>query len=209
MKTRYVTVSAIFFVILIFSGCKNNDMPNEPMVQPKNPDMAEKVNVDRFSSNAGTLFVRDAANGLPGANQPINCDQGPFITEGLGPAGEMVKYYNFDVMSTTPAPIFVLFKEGADTPVDGQLNIIDVIPGDAGYNDFWHVNKVTVPADYAANTVASLQEISYAGYTITTTNMIVNCPVVPEGSTANLKYGGGSSELIRGWYRDKVVLSEA
>jgi hypothetical protein len=42
--------------------------------------------------------------------------------------------------------------------------------------------------------------------TIERTNMIVNCPVVPEGSTADLRFGDmENSGLTRGWYRDQVV----
>ena len=47
-------------------------------------------------------------------------------------------YTNFDVQSTTPAPIYVLFRKGESAPVAGQPNIVDVIPGDPGHNDFWH-----------------------------------------------------------------------
>lgn len=174
---------------------------DQPM--PKDPDTATKVAVDRFSDAAGTLFVRSANPDLPGANEPIDLDQGPFITQGLGPNGQVVRYYNFDVMPTESAPIFVLFREGEDAPVEGQLNVIDVIPGDAGYNDFWHVVKVTVPEDYVANTVASLAEIEDAGYAMEHTGTIVNCPVVPEGSTAS--EGGGAAGLTRGWYQGEVV----
>jgi hypothetical protein len=35
---------------------------------------------------------------------------------------------NFDVQPTTPAPICVLFREGENTPVIGQLDIVGVIP---------------------------------------------------------------------------------
>jgi hypothetical protein len=69
----------------------------------------------------------------------------PFITKGFTPSGQTVEYYNFDVQPTAPAPIWVLFKQGESNPVSGQLNIINVIPGDAGYNDFWQVYKVIVP----------------------------------------------------------------
>ena len=94
---------------------------------------AQKVSVDRFSSTAGHLQVRTATNGLPAANAPVNFDQGPFITKGLGTQGQHVEYYNFDLQPTTPAPIYVLFKEGESSPVSGQLNIIDVLPGEMGY----------------------------------------------------------------------------
>lgn len=172
---------------------------------PRNPDTAPRASIDRFSPEAGTLQVRTAANGLPGPNEPIDFDDGPFITRGLGPDGRSVTYYNFDVQSTTPAPIYVLFREGESTPVDGQLNVVDAIPGDEGYNDFWQVVKVTVPRDYVANTVSSLAEIREAGYRLEPTTKLVNCPIVPEGSTARLRHGGGSADLQRGWYRGQVV----
>ena len=36
--------------------------------------------------------------------------------------------------------------------------------------------------------------------------MIVNCPVVPEGSTADLRYNASESNgLVKGWYKDQVV----
>ncbi len=30
-------------------------------------------------------------------------------------------YYNFDVQSTVPAPIYVLFRDGESMPVQGQI----------------------------------------------------------------------------------------
>lgn len=170
------------------------------------PDTAPVVAVDRFTAATGaTLMVRDATNGLPAANAPIDFDQPPFITTGLAPDGSTVRYYNFDVRPTAPAPIYVFFKPGATAPVAGQLNVIDTIPGDAGYNDFWLVTKVEVPADYVANTVTSAAEIDAMGFTRTPTTTLVNCPVVPAGSTATRRHGGGSSALQRGWYKDQVV----
>src|SRR5262249_1936381 len=93
----------------------------------KDPATAETVAVDRFTDQAGMLQRRSASPSLPGPNQPVNFDQGPFITQGLGPHGEKVRYYNFDVQPTAPAPIYVLFRTGESTPVAGQLNIVDVI----------------------------------------------------------------------------------
>lgn len=190
-------------MLVIFVSCNEDDMPGP---NPIDPDTAPKASIDRFSSDAGTLFVRDGSNGLPEADEPIDFDQAPFITQGLSPMGDVVKYYNFDVQPIHSAPIFALFKEGESSPVADQLNIIDAIPGDEGYNDFWHVHKVTVPEDYITNTVTSLQQIMDNGYPIERTNMIVNCPVVPDGSTATLRFTSSeSNELFRGWYKDQVV----
>ena len=189
-------------VLAAGSGCEDSTGPGD---EPLDPDTAPRVAIDRFSPEAGNLFVRTATNGLPAANGAIDFDAGPFITQGYGPSGAVVRYYNFDVMPVDPAPIYVLFREGEATPVSGQLNIVDLIPGDPTYNDFWRVVRVTVPSDYVANTVTSLAEIVGADYEMEMTTMLVNCPIVPEGSTADLRLGGEDPGLVRGWYRDQVV----
>lgn len=200
-------IAFLAFTLLmgVLVSCEDDDNGMEPDYQVNDPDSAPVVAVDRFSDNAGMLFRRSGNPALPDANEAVNFDQGPFITMGLGPSGEMVEYYNFDVQPTDPAPIYVLFREGESSPVSEQLNIIDVIPGDAGYNDFWHVHKVTVPSDYEANTASSLQDIQDRGFNIEGTTMLVNCPVVPEGSMASKRMGGGSTGLVRGWYKEQVV----
>ena len=212
MRTHIAMNGMLLLGVLALASCKKDEeemmtpTPSTPTAGPAvDPATAARVAVDRFSPEAGTLMVRDGSNGLPAANTPINYDQAPFITEGLGPAGQMVSYYNFDVQSTTPAPIWVLFRSGDTDPVAGQLNIIDKIPGEAGYNDFWSVRKVTVPADYVTNSVTSYAEIVSLGYGIENTGILVNCPVVPEGSTAAMRLNGESNAIVQGWYKDKVV----
>lgn len=200
-------LAAIMLASLAFTSCKKEEemMMETPMETPLNPSTAPQQPIDRFSSSAGTLMIRDAANGLPAANAPINFDQAPFITQGFGPDGQLVSYYNFDVMSSDPAPIYVLFTQGSSTPVAGQINLVDVIPGDNSYNDFWNVVRVTVPSDYVANTVTSVSQIFSRGYATENTNTIVNCPIVPLGSTASMRVGGGDTGLVRAWYNNKVV----
>jgi hypothetical protein len=170
-----------------------------------NPDTAQKAGIDRFSMEAGHLFVRDSSVNFPGPNEPIDMDQGPFITHGFGPDGQLVSYYNFDVQPTVPAPIYVLIRDGESSPVEGQLNIVNVIPGDSGYNDFWEVQMVTVPANYVANTITSFDEIVNSGYAMQETKILVNCPIVPESSTADLRFTNESKDLVRGWYKGMVV----
>jgi hypothetical protein len=129
----------------------------------------------------------------------------PFITKGFSPTGTLTEYYNFDIQPTQPVNIYVFFKSGASSSISGQNNVIPSIPGDAGYNDFWLVNKVIVPDNYVANSLTSVSEITSSGYPIEKTTMIVNCPVVPFGSVASKKFGGGSSSLTTGWYNGKAV----
>ena len=193
-------------VALLALGC-GDDMSDEAvdLGEAHDPATAEVVSVDRFAEGVGMLQVRTAENGLPGPNEPVDFDQGPFITHGFTPEGEVVRYYNFDVQPLLPAPIYVLFREGEGEPVEGQLNIIDAIPGDAGYNDFWNVVKVTVPDDYVANTLVSAAAVQATDFPVQATDVIVNCPVVPRGSTAKKRLNGESTALVRGWYKEKLV----
>jgi hypothetical protein len=190
-------------VSVSFLACGGSD--DALGVQPLLPENAQDVPIDRFAAGVGMLQVRSEANGLPEAGEPVDFDQAPFITHGLGPDGESVAYYNFDVQPATPAPIYALFREGETTPVPGQLNVVDTIPGAPGYNDFWQIQRVRVPANYEANTLTSLEQIRAAGYAIEATREIVNCPVVPRGSTARQRLEQGDAGLSRGWYRGRVV----
>ncbi|MCC6302232.1 MAG: hypothetical protein IT489_05465 [Gammaproteobacteria bacterium] len=169
------------------------------------PAKAEIVPIDRFSDKAGHLQLRTAANGLPGPNEPVDFDQGPFITQGIAPDGGVVKYYNFDVQSTKPAQIYILVRENDGKPVTGQLHIVDAIPGEPGYNDFRRINRVKVPQDYTANSVTSLDGIRKAGYATEPTDTLVNYPLVPDGSKASHRLGHGDNRLHSAWYRGKIV----
>ena len=153
-------------------------------MQPLDPDQAPIAAVDRFSEKAAHLQVRTADNHLPGPNEPVDFDTGPFITQGLSPTtGKPVRYYNFDVQGTAPAPVYVLYREGEDKPVADQLDIIDTLPGETGYNDFRQVWKVSVPKDYVANTITNAAALLDAGYKMEQTGKLRNMPVVPDKST--------------------------
>ena len=209
MKSNFLKfMPLVFGAIFILASCtkKDKSTPAPVVTTPRDVNTAEVVSVDRFSATAAHLQLRTATNGLPAANVAVNFDQAPFITTGLTPSGQVVEYYNFDIQPTAPAPIWVCFKSGQTTPVSGQLNIIDVIPGDGGYNDFWQVYKVTVPDDFVANTVSSYADIIAKGYSITKTTDIVNCPVVPKGSTAAKRFlSTEDAGLTKGWYKGKLV----
>jgi hypothetical protein len=168
---------------------------------PGDPSTATRTVVDRFSDNAGMLFRRSVDPSLPAAGTAVDFDAEPFITTGFGPDGEVASYYNFDVMSADPAPIHAFFFESGD-PVPNQLNVVGVVPGDVGYNDFWRLVRVTVPDDYIAN---SVQDISTAGLDTEVTDILVNCPIVPGGSTADLRLGGEDPGLVQGWAAGEIV----
>lgn len=202
-KQLSVKILSVAIIALSLASCTKDSTTTA--ATGKDITTAEKVSVDRFSSTAGHLMVRSASNGLPAANAAINFDVAPFITKGLSKSGTATEYYNFDVQPVTPVPIYVFFKSGASTPISGQNNVINTIPGETGYSDFWIVNKVTVPDTYVPNSMTSEAEILSSGYNIQKTTTIVNCPVVPYGSTASKKFGGGTQAVTSGWYKSKSV----
>jgi hypothetical protein len=170
-----------------------------------NPDKAAVAVVDRFSKEAGHLQVRNDANGLPAANAPVDFDAGPFVTQGLSPQGKPVRYYNFDVQPTKPGVVYVLYRQGAAAPLDGQLPIIDTLPGQAGYNDFRQVWKATVPAGYEVNSITDAAALRKAGFALGKTDELRNMPVVADGSTARNRLGGAPAGLQRAWIDGKVA----
>lgn len=189
-------------LIIVFTACSKDD---EEKQVAKDPTTAEKVSVDRFSDEAAVLMKRSANEAMPAVNAPVNFDEAHFKTQSLGPDGQIVRYYNFDVQALAPAPIYVLVQGEDNTPVNGQLNIIDVIPGESGYSDFWLMYFVKVPDNYLANSITSYQEIVDKGYNIEKQTAIVNCPVVPYGSTADENVNGSANPLLQGWYKGKAV----
>jgi hypothetical protein len=198
MDIRLVVLStAVWFAVSSGSA--------RPELQPKDPDQAPIATVDRFSDAAGTLLKRSADNHLPDPNEPIDFDTPPFNVWGLSPAGEPALYYHLDVKSTTPVPVYILYREGEDMPVQEQLDIIDTLPGEQGYNDFRQVWKVWVPKDYVANTITDASMLQQAGYKIEKTDKLLNMAVVPDKSRARVRFNGGHPELQRAWYRGEVA----
>ena len=203
---KKVIIQSLCLLLVATSCKKEDDAQTTPVAIAKDINTATRASIDRFSTTAGHLMVRNGTNGLPAANSAINFDVAPFFTIGLDRTGAQVLYYNFDVQPTLPSPIYVLFKSGVSTPLSGQNNIVATIPGDLGYNDFWLMKKVTVPESYVPNSLTSESEILSSGYSITTTTTIVNCPIVPYGSTAaRSKTGGAASALSFGWYKGLAV----
>jgi hypothetical protein len=113
-----------------------------------------------------------------------------------------VTYLDFGPQANVAVPILAFFQASSpSTAVAGQRNIIDTIPGQPGYSDFWRVHKVLVPEGYVANTIRSFAEAVASGYTIEATDIVVNCPVVNPTATV----GGSAATLVSGWYRDRDV----
>src|SRR5262249_1940669 len=182
-----------------------NSCVAQATLQSMDPAHAPVAAVDRFSDKAGTLLLRSTDKRLPAPNEPIDFDTAPLNTVGLSPSGEPVLYYHLDVQSTTPAPVYVLYREGEDSPVQDQLDIIDTLPGEKGYNDFRQIWKVRVPSDYVANTITDTSTLMQTGYETEKTDKLLNMPVVPNKSRARTRLNGGTPELQNAWYRGQVA----
>jgi hypothetical protein len=76
-----------------------------------------------------------------------------------------------------PLASYLLYREGEGKPVAGQLDIIDTLPGEKGYNDFRQVWRVMVPKDYIANTIADAAALRAAAYKMEQTGTLRNVPV--------------------------------
>ena len=118
---------------------------------------------------------------VPEGSELENPDDAPLVTGWY--RGEQIVYFDFGPNPPQTAPIYAFVTgfdaEGNPEFVEGQQNVIGVVPGDEGYSAFWYVNLVVVPEDYEANSLTSVQEVLDAGYEMMQPGLLVNCPVVP------------------------------
>ncbi|HLF27785.1 MAG TPA: hypothetical protein VJG32_15735 [Anaerolineae bacterium] len=109
----------------------------------------------------------------------------PGLTQGWY-NGEAIYYFDFGPNPAETAPIYAFVTgfdaEGNPQFVEGQHNVIDVIPGDDGYTAFWDVNLVVAPADYEPDSLKSVPDIMGSGFEIVHPGIVVNCPVVRTAS---------------------------
>jgi hypothetical protein len=102
------------------------------------------------------------------------------------------------------APIYAFVSgfdaEGNPLVIDGQHTVVDVRPGDIGYSDLWQVIFVTAPENYEPDSIRSAEEVISSGFELTKTDLLVNCPIVPQNT--ELK---GGEPLIQAWYKDEQV----
>lgn len=150
-------------------------------------------------------MVRSAHSRLPGAGQPIDFDQPPFVTKGFGPDGSIVRYYNFDVQNALPATRYRFVRVGSHDAIAGQLDVIDVLPGDVGYSDFWQIARVEVAPDFQPGSVTGVAQIAARQLRVIVDATAVDCPVVPIGSTARFRIGDEAAEPEEVWFRGRRV----
>jgi hypothetical protein len=197
----------LMFPLLIAAGaCSDDDTSGDGPVRGLDPDDSPRATIDRFSDEAGTIFVRSADDSLPDDGQAIDFDEGPFVGQGFGPEGQVIRYYHFDAQLGVPSRLFVFIQN--DQPVPGQLPIREHLPGDEGYSDFVHIIEVEVEDDdFVPNSITSIEALEDSGLDLSETGRVENRPVVPPGSTAAERVGDTSEELSRAWSDDRVVFN--
>jgi hypothetical protein len=187
------------------------DSPRSPSPRAPLGMDAPLLKVDRFSDAAATLLRRSKVPGLPDPGEPIHLDESPFLVPLSTPQGGSVSCYNLDVRPAEPARFYV-FYDTAGNYVLTQFPVVDVAPGDPGYNDVWDIWKVTVSSTFPLDnsvrdreTVERLLKDPRSGATAERTGALLNGPIVPEGSTARHKAENreGAATLRYVWYRGK------
>lgn len=182
---------------LVLGGC-----PGHPTT-PTSSGGPGPVIVDRFSDAAGHLMKRSGNAALPPPGAPIDFDRPPFITQGLGPDGKPVRYYNFDVQPDVPAPLYRITRAGTRAALEHQPDLVDAIPGSPGYSDFWRVIWVEVGPEVVAGSLTSVAQL--ASFAAVASPTVLDCPIVPEGSTARTAHNVTPLQPRRLLYRGQPL----
>ncbi len=197
-------LSYLILILIITSVISYEFDKNDILHDPNNSFFAY---IDRFSNVAGHLWRRSVEPSLPAPNQPIDFDNNPFFSTINTKQGKVISFYDFDQCSNIPSKVYVLYRQGENSPVKKQLPIFQYIPGNKNYNDFCQEVTVIVPNNYVANSVASVEDIYKNNYKIILSNCALDMPIVPKGSTANIRlYSSGiSKQTYMGWFNNQVV----
>lgn len=94
---------------------------------------------------------------------------------------EELTAFNFGQNPDQSAPIYVLIEgfddEGGSIRIDHNA-VVNQMHDDEGYSDFWQVHLVLVPADTPPNAYRDVDELLDAGFEITPTDRVINCPAI-------------------------------
>jgi hypothetical protein len=123
-----------------------------------------------------------------------------------GTSGWFPSYDTFPGMPV--GEMFVWINEKGELRIDqDQRPVIDSLPQQAGYSDFFELVAVTAPDDYSANDIKSRATLLRADFPLQHSGRIVNCPV--SGPDAKLEKPAGKPTgefpLVKLWYRKKTV----
>jgi hypothetical protein len=137
--------------------------------------------------------------------------------------GKAVEFYRMGTFVPADTAWFPSYEEFPGMPVGemfvwiaagGKLNldnpqrpIIDTLPMQAGYSDFFELVAVSGPGDYNANDIKSRATLLRAGYNLQHSGRVVNCPVVgPDAKLAPTTAATGVTyPLVKLWHRGRTV----
>jgi len=85
-------------------------------------------------------------------------------------------------------------------PLRDSIILLIFLPGDSAYSDLWQITFVTVPGTYVANTIMDVTTL-LAFSSTTTLGPLVNCPVVPIGSS----FASTGPGITLGWYKNQTI----
>lgn len=133
---------------------------------------------------------------------------------------KVVEFYRFGTYFASSVPPYIEFpglgvhdmyvmadKNGSIALGNGQDPIIDTLPSQAQYTDFFEIVAFRPDSDYVANDIKSKGTLVRAGFQRTRTGGIVTCPVV--GPKATLATPSGTAlytqklKPIQVWFRKK------
>lgn len=137
---------------------------------------------------------------------------------------KVVEYYRFDTFTPGNTTWFPSYTKFPGVPVndmfvmadaagsialqaDGQYPIIDTLPSQARYTDFFELVAFRPDSDYVVNDIKSKSTLVKAGFQRSRTGGIVVCPVVGPDATLAAPTGtalfGLQKTPIKVWYRNK------
>lgn len=136
--------------------------------------------------------------------------------------GKQIEFYKFSAFVPQDANWFPQYEKFPGMPVnemyiwtdsagnpslDEQQPIVDVLPLQAGYSDFFEIILVTPPTNYKPNTIKSRATLLRSEYELTRTGNIINCPLVGPNTTLAQPNGNvlATYRTIQLWYRKKIT----
>jgi hypothetical protein len=126
------------------------------------------------------------------AGQTVHVAKKP-VTPGFF-QGKKIGYFDFGPVKLKPgnklAPIWTVTNG-----VDGQSNIVDTVPGQAGYSPLWRVSKVTWKDGVTPRLLTSADAVNQAEQAgevaVERTSTVVNCPVLGFGQKRHPGFSAG------------------
>jgi len=95
--------------------------------------------------------------------------------------GQTIEYLDFGPVKVKPGNK-VADLWSVTNGVDGQYNIVDVVPGQAGYTPLWDINLVTWKPSATKRMLTSAAAVRKAlaagDVTMKPAGLVVNCPVI-------------------------------